>query len=247
MQHKTKGMALVDRVVRLLVEEYRPQKIFLFGSYAHGEPHGDSDLDLLIVKESDEERWNRRSRVQEIVKPVKRGVEVDVRVLTSSELHEELLNGNQFYQEVVFRGTLVYGEAEDYPMVEDSGPYARGWLSVALEDFQTAEFLLDQERSPNNAGMLLHQAVEKYLKAYLMFQGWRLERTHDLVALLEEATKHDPSFAQYRSVCETVTRYYVDDRYPERRRELTLEEVDASLNQIRPLVDRIIDTAEGAE
>ncbi len=32
--------------------EYAPQKIILFGSYAYGTPQPDSDIDLLIIKET---------------------------------------------------------------------------------------------------------------------------------------------------------------------------------------------------
>jgi predicted nucleotidyltransferase len=36
-----------------LVSECQPEKIILFGSYAQGTAHEDSDLDLAIVKETD--------------------------------------------------------------------------------------------------------------------------------------------------------------------------------------------------
>ncbi len=39
---KRKIKAIADRIAR----EYRPEKIYLFGSYAWGEPHEDSDLDF---------------------------------------------------------------------------------------------------------------------------------------------------------------------------------------------------------
>jgi predicted nucleotidyltransferase len=32
-----------------LAVEYRPSRIVLFGSYAHGKPRPDSDVDLLVV------------------------------------------------------------------------------------------------------------------------------------------------------------------------------------------------------
>ncbi len=42
----------LNEIVRRLVADYQPEKIILFGSYAYGEPHKDSDLDLWIVKET---------------------------------------------------------------------------------------------------------------------------------------------------------------------------------------------------
>jgi HEPN domain-containing protein/predicted nucleotidyltransferase len=240
-----KGRTVLSRIVGKLVEEYQPDKIFLFGSYAYGRPHQDSDLDLFLVKDAKGakgDRWSRRDEVKQIISPVRDGMSVDIFVLTPSELHEELLKGNQFYQEMVSRGILLYGEPEEYPMVEDSSSYARDWLSPALDYLQAAELTLERGLSANVAGRLLQQAMEKYLKAYLLFRGWRLKRTHDLEELLEDAIPYDPTLEQYRAVCVEVTRYYVDDRYPRNRRELTHREVEEALEQLRPLIDKIIES-----
>ena len=40
---------IISEVVGRIIEEHRPEKIILFGSYAYGEPTEDSDLDILIV------------------------------------------------------------------------------------------------------------------------------------------------------------------------------------------------------
>jgi predicted nucleotidyltransferase len=45
--------AILDHVVERLVEFYRPQKIYLFGSAARGECGPDSDLDFLVVVPDD--------------------------------------------------------------------------------------------------------------------------------------------------------------------------------------------------
>jgi predicted nucleotidyltransferase len=52
--------AEIQKIVAQLVERFRPQKIILFGSYAYGQPHDGSDLDLLVVTSeppSRKERW----------------------------------------------------------------------------------------------------------------------------------------------------------------------------------------------
>lgn len=38
--------------LRVLMEQFQPEQIILFGSYAYGEPDLHSDIDLLIVRES---------------------------------------------------------------------------------------------------------------------------------------------------------------------------------------------------
>lgn len=51
----------IQAVVRRIVEGYAPDKIYLFGSYAYGEPTEDSDLDLLIIKQQAETRRSERA------------------------------------------------------------------------------------------------------------------------------------------------------------------------------------------
>ena len=40
---------IIDRMVRRIVRQFRPEKIILFGSHARGEAGPDSDVDLLVV------------------------------------------------------------------------------------------------------------------------------------------------------------------------------------------------------
>jgi uncharacterized protein len=42
-------MSIIRRYARAIAEEFHPDKIILFGSYAYGAPHADSDVDLLVI------------------------------------------------------------------------------------------------------------------------------------------------------------------------------------------------------
>ncbi len=53
--------AQIQAVVRRIVEGYAPDRIILFGSYAYGVPHENSDLDLLIIKENAEAKRAERA------------------------------------------------------------------------------------------------------------------------------------------------------------------------------------------
>ena len=238
----------VRKIVDRLIQSYHPDKIILFGSHAYGHPRADSDVDLLVIKDTAEATQDRKTKVRQVVETARGGTSVDVFVLTPAELDHELRKGNHFYQDIVSRGIHLYGEKEDYPMVEDSTPYAGSWLSVALDDLQVAETTLEQHLSPNVAGMLLQQAVEKYLKGYLILKGWRLERIHDLEALLDKAIEYDPTFEEFREVGHKITRYYVNDRYPDAdRTDLTREGVGESFDQIRPMIQKILEQYEGQQ
>jgi len=46
---KTLDSNLLNEIVQRLVNALHPEKIYLFGSHAYGQPNDDSDVDLLIV------------------------------------------------------------------------------------------------------------------------------------------------------------------------------------------------------
>src|SRR4030088_1229196 len=42
-------LTAIRRFARRVAERFHPDKIILFGSYAYGTPHADSDVDILVV------------------------------------------------------------------------------------------------------------------------------------------------------------------------------------------------------
>jgi len=46
---KVLNTALLDKIVRRIVVALQPETIYLYGSHAYGQPHEDSDVDLLVV------------------------------------------------------------------------------------------------------------------------------------------------------------------------------------------------------
>ena len=42
-------MSAIRRFARQVAEHFQPEKIVLFGSYAWGTPHADSDVDILVI------------------------------------------------------------------------------------------------------------------------------------------------------------------------------------------------------
>jgi HEPN domain-containing protein len=67
---------------------------------------------------------------------------------------------------------------------------------------------------PDQAGFCLQQAVEKFLKAFLLSCGVTIRRIHILDVLLTDAISSEPTFAQYRLACQKITSFYMLDRYP---------------------------------
>ena len=46
---RTSPLAAIRRFARRIAERFQPDKIILFGSYAYGKPHEESDVDLLVI------------------------------------------------------------------------------------------------------------------------------------------------------------------------------------------------------
>ena len=97
-----------------------------------------------------------------------------------------------------------------------------------------------EANDPEAAGFFLQQAVEKFLKAFLLCNGWKLQRVHDLEVLLNEALTHEASFEQFRAACQRITQFYMSDRYPlVSHGALREDDVRRSLNEVIGLVERI--------
>jgi len=91
--------------------------------------------------------------------------------------------------------------------------YPREWLRLAERDLSRVSRCL-RDHDTGAAGFFLQQALEKFLKAFLLARGWKLRRIHDLEALLDDALAHDPSLERFRPLCQEVTGYYLAERYP---------------------------------
>lgn len=99
--------AAIQEIVRRLVEGYAPQKIILFGSYAYGQPDDDSDIDMLIIKDTAERFWDRMDRVRELTRGAHRFIPFEPIVLRPQELEKRLRIGDQFIAEIIERGEVL--------------------------------------------------------------------------------------------------------------------------------------------
>jgi len=124
-------------------------------------------------------------------------------------------------------------------MPREESLYPADWLRIAEKDLGRVDHLLDVQ-DPEAAGFFLQQAVEKFLKAFLLVKGWRLERIHDLEALLNAALAYDPSLEPFRSACQKITGFYLMERYPfVVEAGLTEDDVRDSLTQVKLLIERL--------
>lgn len=102
----------IDEVIKgmlaLLIARYKPSKVILFGSHAQGNQNVDSDIDLLIIKDTEERFIDRWCTVGTILAGSHPSIPVDTIVLTPQEISLRVSVGDQFIIDILKNGKLLY-------------------------------------------------------------------------------------------------------------------------------------------
>ncbi len=97
--------------LQVLVEQFQPEKVILFGSYAYGEPTADSDVDLLVIKPIQRNSVADASSIRRAVRHLRHTVAnlpLDIMVRDPEDFRQRLENGAAFHTEIATRGiTLI--------------------------------------------------------------------------------------------------------------------------------------------
>lgn len=99
---------ILDDIVRRLSRDYEPEQMILFGSYAYGEPTDESDIDLLIVKDTGESPLQWWTNVRKLVSDLRIGFAFSPLVVTPSELEKQLKKGDRFFEDILVKGKKLY-------------------------------------------------------------------------------------------------------------------------------------------
>lgn len=97
--------AAIAEVVRHIVELYRPERLILFGSYAYGDPRPESDVDLLVVMDTE---LRESEQAVQILQSIEHHFGIDLIVRTPESLEHRLALGDSFLTEIVERGEVLY-------------------------------------------------------------------------------------------------------------------------------------------
>ena len=246
-------MAAIEAMAARLRDEYGAEAVILYGSRADGSARPNSDVDLLIIKSDVLGGMIDRSlSVDTELSELRGRLRLDTRVYAPEQLEDTLARGDHFVQDIILYGRVIHKGEEfakyielaekSYNMNPQDSEYPEDWIEVAEEDLEMSSILLESGH-PRGAGYNLQQAVEKFFKAYLIRQGWRLQRTHDLVELLDDAVKYDSTLEEYHATCKLVTAYSTAGRYPvtpnRNLPDMSAENVRAALAEITPLIERL--------
>lgn len=99
--------------IRECLEPLQPGRVIVFGSYADGAANRDSDIDLIVVLDSEAEpkgyrdRMRNRLRVRRALDTLNRDYALDVLVYTTPEWKRFQDSGSAFSREIASRGVEV--------------------------------------------------------------------------------------------------------------------------------------------
>jgi predicted nucleotidyltransferase len=101
-------MRVIRDFARRVAERFDPEKIILFGSYAYGTPHEDSDVDILVIMPA----RNELDQMARIDLACESHFPLDILVRTPANLRWRLEEGDSFLREVMSRGKVLYEKGD---------------------------------------------------------------------------------------------------------------------------------------
>lgn len=242
---------LLDDIERRLVAALNPEQIFLFGSYAYGEPTEHSDIDLLVIVPPSDEPSRHRTRLA-YGGMSGLGMPTDILVMTRAEVNRKATVPSSLVTLVLRKGKVIMGEApnmNDDPNSEaaiDADEAQRDevkhWLTKSQRDLQAAQILLSSETYVLDSAVYhCQQAAEKALKGYLAHQKLELVKTHDLTELIKLCIPFSSTFECLKAAAKTLTPYASELRYPEDYIETDTTEAKQAVKMAVQIVNFVVE------
>jgi uncharacterized protein len=95
----------IQELITQIVEQFQPERIILFGSYAYGDPRPESDVDLLVIMDTPLRETQQALQIRQYINPL---FGVDIIVTSPSRLELRLKLGDSFLREITEKGLVVY-------------------------------------------------------------------------------------------------------------------------------------------
>lgn len=97
-------LSAIRRFARQIAERFEPEKIILFGSYAYGRPHEESDVDLLVIMPA----YDAVNQSIRICNAFDWPFSLDLIVRTPKQLERGLRQDDWFLREIMEKGKILY-------------------------------------------------------------------------------------------------------------------------------------------
>lgn len=95
----------MQRIVTQISHNYSPEKIILFGSLASGRAADARDIDLLVIKKTDKNPWQRTREVSSLFD---HSAPIDLLVYTPEEIKARIEMNDFFILDIIENGKVVY-------------------------------------------------------------------------------------------------------------------------------------------
>ncbi|MCB4790310.1 MAG: nucleotidyltransferase domain-containing protein [Elusimicrobia bacterium] len=92
-------------IVSILKKKYNPEKVILFGSLLKDSMKNNSDIDLMVIRNTRKNPWARQKEVE---KYLKHKVPLDLLVYTPKEIKYRMSIGDLFVKDIVDNGKIIY-------------------------------------------------------------------------------------------------------------------------------------------
>ncbi|HBX49571.1 MAG: hypothetical protein A2275_17905 [Bacteroidetes bacterium RIFOXYA12_FULL_35_11] len=100
------GIEKINDIVNKIALRFKPDKIILFGSYAIGNPNENSDIDLLIIKDSDQPIQYRDFEIRKYL--IGSAIPMDILVYTKAEYEQEKTDKYSFISSTLKTSKVLY-------------------------------------------------------------------------------------------------------------------------------------------
>ncbi len=101
---------LLDEIAGKIANAFNPEKIIVFGSYAYGRPTEKSDIDILIIMETNKREIERMVSVNKLLRDYYKKIDLDILVKTPAEVKHRLEIGDPFIGEIMSKGRVEYAQ-----------------------------------------------------------------------------------------------------------------------------------------
>ena len=103
------SMQTIRGLSKQIVAQFHPEKIFLFGSYAHGTMTADSDVDMMVLMHTP---LRNRQQAAEIARALHYHFGLDLMVRTPEQFQTRFELGDPFVRDIVQNGKVLYERAQ---------------------------------------------------------------------------------------------------------------------------------------
>lgn len=103
----------IQAIAEKIAAEFRPEKIILFGSWAWGKPHPESDLDFFVLKDTHLPTLQRIEVLDRLFP--RRDFPMDFLVYTPAQVARRMALGDVFVQNIIAHGKVLYDASNQPP------------------------------------------------------------------------------------------------------------------------------------